>query len=83
MANEHPSLVTAGELPNPGEIDRSASGLQFQRYQMGLTAKGSALGMGRRVAVDPSSQFTHPPMSASQFGSSTNARASVSSEEGL
>lgn len=80
---EHPSLVTAGELPNPGEVDRSASGLQFQKYQMGLTASGAALGVGRRVATDPGSQFSHPPMSGAQFGGGSNARASVDDQEGM
>jgi hypothetical protein len=51
-----------------GMADRSASGLQYQRYQMGLTARGAALGQGLRVAPDPSQQFSNPPMSGGQFG---------------
>lgn len=74
--SEGGGLVTAGNVPNPGEVDRSAAGLQYQSFEMGLKAKGAALGMGRRVATDPNSQFSHP-LSDSQFRGGSNARASV------
>lgn len=73
--------VNAGGFQNQAQsVDRSASGLQFQSYQMGLTATGAALGRGRRVAPPPAAQFRNPPMSSSQFGSSNNARSSMDDE---
>lgn len=80
IAEPHQSLLTAGAVPQSPEIDRSASGLQFQKYQMGLTATGAALGVGRRVATDPNQQFRNPPMSGAQFGGSRDARSTL--EEG-
>jgi hypothetical protein len=50
------------------QVDRSASGLQYQSFNMGLVARGSALGMGRRVAPNPSVLFSNPPVSGGQFG---------------
>lgn len=72
----HQSLNTGG-FQSPGEVDRSASGLQYQKYQMGLTATGAALGMGRRSAPDPTAQFRNPPMSRAQFGGGSNARSDM------
>lgn len=61
--------LTAGTVAGEGDIDRSAAGLQYQSYQMGLTARGAMLGVGRRSATDPSAQFSNPPISGGQFGS--------------
>ena len=63
---EEPSL-SAGAFPQGSPIDRSAAGLQYQRYQIGVNARGAALGIGRRTAPEPSQLFSHP-VSAGQFG---------------
>ena len=76
------SSLTPGEFPSQAGVDRSAAGLQYQSYQMGLTARGAALGTGRRVAPDPSVQFSHPPLSGGQFaGGHAKSMASVDSPE--
>jgi hypothetical protein len=72
-----PSVITTAGFPSEEPIDRSAAGLQFQRYQLGLKATGAALGVGRRSVPDPNSQFRNPPMSSAQFGGGSNARQSV------
>jgi hypothetical protein len=60
---------TAGQLGNAQEgIDRSAAGLQFQRLSMDTVARGAQLGIGRRTVVDPSAQFSNPPLSGAQNG---------------
>lgn len=66
-------LSASGFPENAGGPDRSAAGLQYQTYQLGLSARGAALGVGRRVASPPSAQFSNPPgsgarsMSGGQF----------------
>lgn len=80
MAEEARPHLSTGSVQT-GQVDRSAAGLSYQKYQMGLTATGAALGMGRRVAPDPSAQFRNPPVSRSQFGSGGNARESL--DEGI
>jgi hypothetical protein len=82
MALEEPRSLSAGSVKAGEAVDRTAAGLSFQKYQMGLTATGAALGLGRRVAPDPSAQFSHPPVSNAQFGSGSNARATMGEEEG-
>lgn len=62
------SSLSSGGFGGAMPQDRTASGLQYQKYQMGLTARGAALGLGRRVAPDPSQMFSNPPMSGGQFG---------------
>lgn len=61
------STLNAGGFQSSAPIDRSASGLQYQTYQMGLNAKGAALGMGRRVAPEANQMFSNPPISGGQF----------------
>lgn len=78
MPLTNPSVITAGEMPGGGAVDRSAAGLQFQHYQMGLTATGAMLGKGRRSVPDPSAQFS---MSGAQFGGGGSAKATFSSSE--
>jgi hypothetical protein len=68
---------TAGNSSSQPEVDRSASGLAYQKYSMSLVATGAALGVGRRVAPDPSAQFRNPPMSGAQFGGGSNARSEM------
>lgn len=75
------SMNTAGRFPAQAEQDRSAAGLQFQKYQMGLTARGAALGMGRRTVVDPNTQFSNPPISHSEFSGGGSAKATFSQPE--
>jgi hypothetical protein len=71
-------VITAASVngSNGGMEDRSATGLQFQRFQMGVNARGSTLGIGRRSAVDPNVLFTHT-MSGAQFGTGTNPRSTA------
>lgn len=64
---EEPSL-SAGAFPQGTPVDRSAAGLQYQRYQIGVNARGAALGIGRRVAPEPNQLFSNP-ISGGQFGS--------------
>jgi hypothetical protein len=56
-------------------IDRSASGLNYQKYQMETTARG-VNGVARRTTVEPSTLFSHP-MSSGQFGGGNNAKAAT------
>lgn len=77
MNEQEPSAITAAKFPAEEQIDRSAAGLQYQRYQMGLTARGAALGVGRRVAPHPSQQFSSPALSGAQFGGAGSARATI------
>lgn len=67
-SGDDPKVNGAAPVPQEGAVDRSASGLQYQAYQIGLNARGSALGLGRRVAPDPNVLFSNPPMSGAQFG---------------
>jgi hypothetical protein len=60
--------LSAGSFPGRENIDRSASGLQYQKYKQETTATGQALGVGIRTVVHPSALFSHPPMSGGQFG---------------
>lgn len=69
-----PSAVSAGNFPTQQPVDRSAFGLSIQRDQLATKATGSALGMGQRVAPDPSALFSHP-MSGAQFGGGSNPKA--------
>lgn len=63
------TTVTPGQFPQTGPVDRSAAGLQYQRYQIGVNARGAALGQGRRVAPEASQLFSSPPpISGGQFG---------------
>ena len=64
-----------GNAPQSGgtPTDRSASALQYQHYQLDTMAKGIN-GVGFRVAPDPNSLFSNPPVSKSQFGGGSNAR---------
>lgn len=68
MSDQDNNLISAGGFQTGEPIDRSAPGLQYQRYQIGLKATGAALGVGRRTVPDPSQLFRHPPMSGAQFG---------------
>lgn len=60
--------ITPGAFPQTGPVDRTAAGLQYQRYQIGVNARGAALGQGRRVAPEASQLFSSPPISGGQFG---------------
>lgn len=74
---EGPRALSAGSI-QPGEsVDRSASGLQYQRYNMSLTATGAQLGQGRRSVPPADAQFRNPPVSNAQFGEGSNARESM------
>jgi hypothetical protein len=67
------SLLTAGKIDNPNEgVDRSAAGIQFQHFQLGLIARGASLGIGRRTVPDPAGQFS---MSNAQFGGGRGAKS--------
>lgn len=48
--------------------DRSSTALQYQHYMTNRNARGF-LGVGQRVAPDPSTLFSSPPVSGGQFGS--------------
>lgn len=74
MENEGPKNAAGFQTPNMP--DRSASGLQFQSYQMALSARGAALGRGRRVAPEPNALFS-TPLSGAQNGGG-NARTTAS-----
>lgn len=65
-----------GPLPNPAQ---TAGDLAYQKYQMGLVARGSTLGIGRRTTPPVDSQFTSPPLSGSQFGTGS-AKSTINSE---
>jgi hypothetical protein len=67
--------ASAGAFPTSQPVDRSAFGLSIQRDQLATKATGSALGMGQRVAPDPTVLFSHPPMSGAQFGGGSNPKA--------
>jgi hypothetical protein len=73
--------TTPGSFPSAAQVDRSASGLAFQKYQQTMQARGAALGVGRRVAPEASGQFSNPPMSGSQFGGSSSAKSIASFSE--
>ena len=62
------SSLTPAEFPSTAAVDRSAAGLQYQSYQMDLTASGAALGVARRSTPNASAQFSNPPVSGGQFG---------------
>ena len=76
---EEPSLSAASIQPGEA-VDRSASGLQFQKYSLGLKATGATLGIGRRTVPDPDVQFKNPPLSRAQMGGGANARLSMDDE---
>lgn len=78
MAAGSGSLNTSAGFPPATQVDRSGAGLQYQKYQMSTVARGTALGMGRRMVPDPSAQFSSPPVSGSQFGGSSNAKSTMS-----
>lgn len=59
-------MLTAGTTTSGPEVDRSPGGIQYQSYQMGLTATGSTLGVGRRTVNDPNNQFRNPPTKLNQ-----------------
>lgn len=65
MMNDNNS---GGAFPQSQPVDRSASGLQYQSYQLSARARGAALGQGLRVAPTPNDLFTKP-LSGGQFGS--------------
>lgn len=69
--------TTAG-FPPQAQIDRSAAGLSYQSYSLGMKARGAALGRGRRTVPDPNVQFSQP-VSSAQFGGGgvTNAKVSM------
>jgi hypothetical protein len=68
--------MTPGAFPSEQPVDRSAMGLAIQRDQIGLNARGSTLGQGRRMAPAASQLFSSPPISGGQFGSG-HARSQV------
>lgn len=64
MAMENEGPKNAGGFQGTQPIDRSASGLQYQSYQMETTARG-VNGVARRVAPPASAMFS---MSGAQNG---------------
>jgi hypothetical protein len=85
MAQEPGNLNTSAGFPPEAAVDRSGAGLSYQKYQMSTVARGTALGMGRRMVPDPASQFSSPPpssMSGSQFGGSPNAKSTMLTSPG-
>lgn len=76
--------ISAG-FPQQAPVDRSASGLQYQRYSGGLSASGQALGKGRQMVF--AGQFSDPPkpaqsnLSGAQFGSGGNGRQVMNDDQ--
>ena len=77
MAQDNPNVLTTGNLDQGGPIDRTAAGIQYQHYQLGLKATGAALGIGRRSVPDPAAQFS---LSGGQF-SGGHAKSTYSEAE--
>lgn len=78
MADQSSSNLSSASMPQEEPQDRSAAGIQWQHYQMGLKASGANLGIGRRTVPDPRQQFS---MSGSQFGNSSSAKSLYGSPE--
>jgi hypothetical protein len=74
-------VITTAGFTQPGQIDRSASGLQYQRYVLGQRAIGATLGIGRRFVPEPNVQFRYPPISSAQFKGTGDAKSVMEEEE--
>jgi hypothetical protein len=82
LSNATATDISASRVKAPSTTgtgaDRTAAGLEFQRYSQGLTARGSNLGIGRRTA--PPSESLFSSLSGSQFGNG-NAKSTTAKVE--